>query len=93
MPYKADAFVDDNFGGSLDEDSDSARLRRVSYYSSCPLALGVEWELENNFILFTLLDHLLSRDFALSKVLDEANFGDITCCFFESSVISLNLGG
>ena len=92
LAYEADAFVDYDFRGALDEDSDSTGLRRVSYYGGSSLALGVEWKLENNIVLFALLNHLLSRDFALSEVLDKANFSDISGCFLESSVIRFYLG-
>lgn len=52
------------------------------------LASGVKRQLEDNLILCALLDHRLHIDFALGKILDEANFSHVATCLLNSAILS-----
>ena len=64
MTNVADALLNDNLRVSFYENSYFTCLRGVSDYGCCSFAFRVEVELENDFVMFALLNHLLCIDFA-----------------------------
>lgn len=57
-----------------------------------PLSLRVEGQLENNFVLFSLLYHFLSVDLALSEILYETYFSNIAGRLLCTCITGLNVG-
>ena len=82
------ALLDDDLGGALDEDTHHAGLERMLDHRGRSLATGVERQLEDNLILCALLDHRLHIDFALSEVLDESNFSDVSARLLHCAILS-----
>ena len=85
-----DTFLNDDLWGTLNKDANLAGLAWVLYDSRGALALRIEWQFEDDFILLSLLDQLLSVHFALGKILDEADFGHISCGLLHAIIVCLN---